>query len=130
MSNVQDLNQSARDVVTLTAENISRIVKGLPFKAKLALRGLMRMQHGSLGVTLPDGRKVFIKGKTAGPDAALTLRNWNLAGRALTSGTIGVAETYMDGDWDSPDITALLELTAILMARTVSGASSSAFATG
>jgi cyclopropane-fatty-acyl-phospholipid synthase len=110
VSNVQDLNQSARDAVTLTAENISRIIKGLPFKAKLALRGLMRMQHGSLAVTLPDGRKVFIKGKTAGPDAALTLRNWNLAGRALTSGTIGVAETYMDGDWDSPDITAFLEL--------------------
>ncbi len=49
VSNLQDLNQSARDAVTLTAENISRIVKGLPFKAKLALRGLMRMQHGSLG---------------------------------------------------------------------------------
>jgi cyclopropane-fatty-acyl-phospholipid synthase len=28
----------------------------------------------------------------------------------MTSGTIGVAETYMDGDWQSPDITAFLEL--------------------
>ena len=110
MNNAQDWNQFARDAVILTAENVSRIVKGLPFKARLALRGLLRMQHGSLAVTLPDGRKVLIKGRSAGPNAALMLRNWNLAGRALTSGTIGLAESYMDGDWDSPDITAFLEL--------------------
>jgi cyclopropane-fatty-acyl-phospholipid synthase len=45
-----------------------------------------------------------------GPDAAIHLKNWNITFRALASGTIGVAETYMDGDWDSPDITAFLEL--------------------
>ncbi len=110
MSKVQDWNLLARDAVTLTAENVSRLAKGLPFKAKLALRGLLRMQHGSLAVTLPDGRRLLIKGKQAGPRAALSLNNWNLAYRALTSGTIGVAETYMDGDWDSPDIAAFLEL--------------------
>jgi len=110
VSNIQDLNQATRDAVTLTAENISRIVRDLPFKAKLALRGLLGIQQGSLAVTLPDGRKVLIRGEAAGPNAALTLRNWNLPDRALTSGTIGIAETYMDGDWDSPDITAFLEL--------------------
>ncbi|MFB2602337.1 class I SAM-dependent methyltransferase [Rhizobium phaseoli] len=110
MNKAQDRNLPARDAVTLTAENISRLVKGLPFKARLALRGLLRMQHGSLAVTLPDGRRLLIEGKKAGPKAALSLNNWNLAYRALTSGTIGVAETYMDGDWDSPDITAFLEL--------------------
>ena len=47
MSKAQDWNLLARDAVTLTTENISRLVKGLPFKAKLALRGLLRMQHGS-----------------------------------------------------------------------------------
>ena len=78
MSNIQDLNQATRDAVTLTAENISRIVRDLPFKAKLALRGLLGIQQGSLAVTLPDGRKVLIRGEAAGPNAALTLRNWNL----------------------------------------------------
>ncbi|UIL29662.1 cyclopropane-fatty-acyl-phospholipid synthase family protein [Rhizobium leguminosarum] len=110
MSKAQDWNLLARDAVTLTAENMSRMVKGLPFKAKLALRGLLHMQHGSLAVTLPDGRRLLVEGKKAGPKAALSLHNWNLAYRALTSGTIRVAETYMDGDWDSPDIAAFLEL--------------------
>ena len=48
MSKAQDWNLLARDAVTLTAENMSRIVKGLPFKARLALRGLLHMQHLSL----------------------------------------------------------------------------------
>ncbi|MGO8161482.1 SAM-dependent methyltransferase, partial [Rhizobium leguminosarum] len=48
MSKAQDWNLLARDAGTLTAENMSRIVKGLPFNAKLAVRGLLRMQHGSL----------------------------------------------------------------------------------
>ena len=40
----------------------------------------------------------------------LILHNWNLAHQALTAGTIGVAESYIDGDWESPDVTAFLEL--------------------
>jgi cyclopropane-fatty-acyl-phospholipid synthase len=40
----------------------------------------------------------------------LILHNWNLAHQSLTNGTIGVAESYMAGDWESPDVTAFLEL--------------------
>lgn len=109
MSNVQDWNSLARDAATLTTDNLSPMSKGLPFKAKMALRALLQLQHGSLLVALPDGRKLRVNGKIPGPDAAVSLRNWNLPYRAFRSGTIGVAETYMDGDWDSPDIAAFLE---------------------
>ena len=34
----------------------------------------------------------------------------SLPGRAFSGGTIGVAESYIDGDWESPDVTAFLEL--------------------
>jgi cyclopropane-fatty-acyl-phospholipid synthase len=110
MTTINDGNCSATGTETLSAENISRAVRGLPFKARLALRGLLQMRHGSLAITLPDGRKLLVKGNAPGPDAAVILRNWNLAHRALISGTIGVAETYMDGDWDSPDIVSFLQL--------------------
>lgn len=106
----EDSNSFARGAVALTAENVGRFTKGLPLKAKLALRGLLQMQHGALAIELPDGRKALIKGSVEGPQAAVRLNNWNLASRAMNSGTIGVAETYMDGDWQSPDITAFLEL--------------------
>ena len=38
------------------------------------------------------------------------MHNWSLPGRAFSGGTIGVAESYIDGDWESPDVTAFLEL--------------------
>ncbi len=74
------------------------------------LKGLVNLQAGSLQLTMPDGRTVLIRGRTSGPNAAVTLHNWNLPQRALTGGTIAVAESYMDGDWDSPDVGAFLEL--------------------
>ncbi|WP_275782464.1 SAM-dependent methyltransferase [Pararhizobium gei] len=98
------------DAERLSIENLSRIVEGLPAKAQLLLRGLVHMQAGCLKLTLPDGRTVVINGKSPGPKASVTLHNWNLPQRALTGGTIAVAESYMDGDWDSADVGAFLEL--------------------
>ncbi|MCZ4288541.1 SAM-dependent methyltransferase [Hoeflea alexandrii] len=97
-------------VEKLSTDNLSAYLRGLPAKAKMALRGLVHMGHGRLSIRMPDGRTVLIEGRSEGPEATLILHNWNLAHRALTGGTIGVAESYMDGDWESPDVTAFLEL--------------------
>ena len=94
----------------LSTDNLSTYVRGLPAKARMALRGLLHLRHGRLSIRMPDGRTVLVEGRSEGPDAALILHNWNLAHRALTGGTIGVAESYIDGDWESPDVTAFLEL--------------------
>ncbi|MDF1609864.1 cyclopropane-fatty-acyl-phospholipid synthase [Hoeflea sp. YIM 152468] len=94
----------------LSTDNLSGYLRGLPAKAKMALRGLLHMAHGRLSIRMPDGRTVLIEGRSEGPDAVLILHNWNLTHQALTAGTIGVAESYMDGDWESPDVTAFLEL--------------------
>ncbi len=99
-----------KDGERLSSENLSRIIKGLPAKAQMVLRGLVHMQIGCLKLTLPDSRKVVVEGKTEGPVASVTLHNWNMPQRALSGGTIAVAESYMDGDWDSPDVGAFLEL--------------------
>ena len=97
-------------VEKLSTDNLSAYLRGLPAKAKMALRGLLHMGHGRLSIRMPDGRTVLIEGRAEGPEATLILHNWNLAHRALTGGTIGVAESYIDGDWESPDVTAFLEL--------------------
>ena len=97
-------------VEKLSTDNLSAYLRGLPAKAKMALRGLLHMGHGRLSIRMPDGSTVLIEGRAEGPEATLILHNWNLAHRALTGGTIGVAESYIDGDWESPDVTAFLEL--------------------
>jgi cyclopropane-fatty-acyl-phospholipid synthase len=103
-------NSAGETPEILSHETISRLLKGLPAKAQMIMRGLVHMQSGTLSLTLPDGRKMRVQGKHAGPDASVTLFNWKLPQRALVHGTIGVAESYMDGDWDSPDVGAFLEL--------------------
>jgi cyclopropane-fatty-acyl-phospholipid synthase len=80
-----------------------------PATARSALQLLQRLQHGSLSLQLPDG-SVQRFGTTDGPHAAIRLNNWKLFGAALKSGDIGFAQSHIDGDWTSPDLTALLRL--------------------
>jgi cyclopropane-fatty-acyl-phospholipid synthase len=103
-------SQAPREAVRLTGENFSQFVKGLPARARMILSVAMGLPRGSLRVNMPDGRAVMLGGNAPGPDAEVTLKNWNLPGRAFAGGTIGVAESYMDGDWESPDVTSFLEL--------------------
>ncbi|MBL8365679.1 MAG: class I SAM-dependent methyltransferase [Comamonas sp.] len=82
---------------------------GIPASARTALRLLQRLQHGSLTLRLPDGSLQHF-GPGGGPNAALTLHNWNVFAAALRSGDIGFAESYFAGDWTTPQLTDLLKL--------------------
>jgi cyclopropane-fatty-acyl-phospholipid synthase len=74
----------------------------------LVLAVLARMREGSLTV-VEDGRRTEL-GRGA-PHATVDVhspRFW----RALLRGSRGLAEAYADGQWDSPDLTALIRLAA------------------
>lgn len=64
---------------------------------------------GTLTFVLPSGRPLRIDGKTPGPDAVIQIRDYRFIRRALASGDIGFAEGYMAGEWDTPDLSAVLE---------------------
>ena len=63
---------------------------------------------GSLTFILPSGKPLRIHGKTPGPDAVIQIRDYRFVRRALASGDIGFAEGYMAGEWDTPDLSAVL----------------------
>ncbi len=98
-----------QDYITLTAENFAHVTKGLPWRARTVLRLVLGVSKGTLDLTLPQGQRLRINGKEAGPNADVTLNNWKLPARGFTSGTVGAAESYIDGDWDSRDIACFLE---------------------
>ena len=102
--------EDSRQAVTLEKANFAAETRGLPAKARMVLSAAMRLPKGALTIALPDGRRLRVGGHAPGPDAEVILKNWRLPGRALALGTIGVAESYIDGDWDSPDVTTFLEL--------------------
>ena len=92
-----------------TASNPFSLPQGTPAAARTALRLLQRLQHGSLTVQLPDGALHHF-GDGHGPAAAMTLRNWQVCRAALKSGDIGFAESYIAGDWTTPNLTELLKV--------------------
>ena len=84
---------------------------GAPAAASATLRLLQRLRHGQLTVELPDGSYQSF-GQTGGASLSATLRlhNWNPCGAALKSGDIGFAESYIAGDWSTPQLADLLRL--------------------
>lgn len=75
------------------------------------LRALLkRIRVGQLSLTLPDGRQVQATGALPGPHAQLQLHRWRALLRLLLEGDLGLAFAHRDGDWSSPDLTALLSL--------------------
>jgi cyclopropane-fatty-acyl-phospholipid synthase len=72
-------------------------------------RQLERTRAGRLMLTLPSGRCVEVAGSAPGPHAVLVLRRWRPLRRLLLEGDLGLALSYRDGDWDSPDLLSLLE---------------------
>ncbi|HSC63860.1 MAG TPA: cyclopropane-fatty-acyl-phospholipid synthase family protein [Caldimonas sp.] len=79
-----------------------------PLRRALA-RLLRHVACGSIEIVLPDGERLAGRGAVPGPHAAIALRRWRPLRRLLLAGDIGLAESYRDGDWTTPDLTALLE---------------------
>ena len=87
-----------------------------PASAKRVFRLLNKLQHGRLDIEWPDGGHSRFPASAIGHDdtpgvrATLCLTNWRVFERTIKSGDIGFAESYIDGDWHTPDLSALLSL--------------------
>lgn len=83
-------------------------------RAPAAFRTFLRLAQknwaeGVLEIVTPEGLDLPIRGVDGGPEGRLIVRDYRFVGRVLTSGAIGFAEGYIAGEWDSPDLPALLE---------------------
>ena len=66
---------------------------------------------GELRVVLPDGSQTaFAASDAEGPRAVLGITRTRAFRRLLLGGDTAFAEAYMDGDWETPDLAALIEL--------------------
>ena len=82
-----------------------------PAAARAVFRLLKRLRHGTLCVFMPDGSSARFGQPVEGElRAVLNLRNWNACAASMKSGDIGFAETFVAGDWTSPDLSSLLKL--------------------
>ena len=99
--------------VTFTAATAARPPMGLSLARRFIVRLARQIDRGQIVIQTPSGETIHCTGARPGPVARLTLYRWRAAWRLLMDGDIGFAEAYMDGDWSSPDLTALIELAAV-----------------
>jgi cyclopropane-fatty-acyl-phospholipid synthase len=69
---------------------------------------LSRITSGRLTVDTETGQRVF--GQDGARAAAMRFDNARAFRRIVAGGEIGVGESYMDGDWSTPDLVALVRL--------------------
>ncbi len=85
-----------------TQDNLSR---------KLLLRVMSNIRVGSF--TIRDGGEVFRLGRAGvpgEPQAEVTVHDRRVYRKILTGGTIASGEAYIEGDWSTPDLTAVTRL--------------------
>ena len=75
---------------------------------KLVLRSFEPMTRGRMTVRLPDGSSVRFGTGVAGPEAELHIRRHRFFLRGVLQGDIGFGEAFQDGDWTTPDLTAVI----------------------
>ena len=83
-------------------------LKDVPRGVRLTLRMLLKLKVGTLTVRLPDGRAIQFEGQRPGPDAVIELNNYSVVRKVIAGGDVGFAESYMDSDWTTPDLAAVL----------------------
>lgn len=94
------------------AEQALALPRGISLSRLFLRRLLTRITIGRLTIVTPEGERLSGRHGASGPQATLILKNWRAMRRLLLGGEIGLAEAYRDGDFDTPDLTALIELGA------------------
>jgi len=78
------------------------------FRTALAIAS-RNWEAGSLTFVLPSGHELRIEGPSPGPDGRLIVRDFRFVRRVLASADIGFGEGFVAGEWETPDLSALLE---------------------
>ena len=87
---------------------ILRDVGHLARDTRLVFELLDNLHGGMLEIRLPDGSsRLFGEGEHG---VTLNVHDEAMFSQVLARGDIGLAEAYLDGHWDSPDVTGLLTL--------------------
>ena len=86
-----------------------RLPTDMPLAARRVLPLLQKLQHGRLHLRLPDGSE-SVYGHSENPSASLVVHDWGVFAAAMRSGDIGFAESFIAGEWETPDLCALLRV--------------------
>lgn len=110
--------------------NTLSLVKKNSFYQDIVLKFLSKMDKGYLYLTLPDGEEVMMGTGEGRISARITINSDEFYKRIILFGDIGFGEAYVDGLWDTDNITNVINwvLLNIENAPGVSGSKTQALA--
>jgi cyclopropane-fatty-acyl-phospholipid synthase len=74
---------------------------------------MMKMlESGTLSVTVPEGQTLFF-GDLKSKPVSLVLKSWEPCSAAIRAGDIGFAESWIRQQWDTDNLTGLLDIFVI-----------------
>ena len=73
---------------------------------------IKRVRFGGVTVVTPSGGRIIHHASAPGPEACIFIHRWRAVRRLILGGDVAFAEAYMNGDWTTPDLTAVIELAA------------------
>jgi cyclopropane-fatty-acyl-phospholipid synthase len=88
-----------------------------PLWGRLMARVAGNIAEGELVLRFTNGAERKILAARDGAKAVLEVARGRLLRRLMLGGEVGVAESYMDGDWSSPDLAAVFEFGARNMSK-------------
>ena len=80
----------------------------LPGQVKVILQMLRRLEHGALKLVCPDGNVLQFGDDS--PPVNLRLQSWEPCIAVMKSGDIGLAESFIKQQWQTDNLSGLLEL--------------------
>lgn len=100
---MENIDKVSRASVSTSAPVLSRLAR------RLVLAQLRQLASGTLVVREPGEQEQTLgDGDTRWPEARIDVHDHSVWRDLLTGGGIGAAESFVAGDWSSPDLTALL----------------------
>jgi len=78
------------------------------FYQRIVMQSLAQMTLGCLHLELPDGSRHTIGQPGAAISADVRIADWGFFRRCVLYGDVGFGEAYVDGDWDTDDITRVI----------------------
>lgn len=71
---------------------------------------LSRIEAGELRAVFPSNFQKVYSGGQVGPTADIKINSWKLVPRLLLSGDMGLAESFLSGEWETSNLTQLILL--------------------
>jgi cyclopropane-fatty-acyl-phospholipid synthase len=92
-----------------------------PFWGRAMLNAVSEFGEGELVLRFSNGAERTIRAAQTGARAVLNVARARTLRRLVFGGTVGLAEAYLDGDWESPDLASVFEFGARNMDRMIGG---------